>query len=83
MKINKIIWIIFIITVIFTLSTVNASDMNVAQVDNLSVDNEGYDNVLSDNPTDIYVDAVVGYDTNDGLAEDSSLKTIKEGIFKK
>ena len=82
MKINKIIWILFIITVIFTLSTVNASDMNVSQVDNLSVVNEGYDNVLTDNPTDIYVDAVVGYDTNDGLAEDSSLKTIKEGISK-
>ncbi len=72
--------IIFIITVIFTLSTVSASDMNVTQADNLSVDNEGYDDVLTDNPTDIYVDAVVGYDTNDGLAEDSSLKTIKKAI---
>ena len=80
LKINKFILVIFIITAIFTLSAVSASDMDVAQADNLSADNDNYDNVLTDNPTDIYVDAVVGYDTNDGSAEDSSLKTISKAI---
>ena len=54
--------------------------MNITQADNLSVDNGNYDEVLTENPTDIYVDAVVGYDINDGLAEDSSLKTINKAI---
>lgn len=54
--------------------------MDIAQLDNLSVDNDNYEGVLTENPTDIYVDAIVGYDSNDGLAEDSSLKTIKKAI---
>ena len=80
LKINKVILVIFIITAIFTLSTVNAEDMNIAQSDNLSVDNDNYEGVLTENPTDIFVDAVVGYDSNDGLAQNSSLKTIDKAI---
>lgn len=81
MKINKTIILIFIIAIVFTLSTVNAEDMNITQADNLSVDNGNHEDILTENPTDIYVDAVVGNDVyNDGLSEDSSLKTISEAI---
>lgn len=71
---------IFIIAIVFTLSTVNAEDINITQADNLSVDN-GNEYILTENPTDIYVDAVVGHDVfNDGLSEDSSLNTISKAI---
>ncbi|MBR3140489.1 MAG: Ig-like domain repeat protein, partial [Methanobrevibacter sp.] len=81
MKVNKFILIIFIITVIFSLSTVNASDMNITQSNNLSVDNDNYENVLTGSPMNIYVDSVVGYDNiNDGSSKESSLKTIEKAI---
>ncbi|WP_406534741.1 Ig-like domain repeat protein [Methanobrevibacter sp.] len=81
MKINKLILIIFIILAVFSLSTVNASNMNVTQADNLSSDNGHYESVLSENPTDVYVDSVVGYDSNNGTSQYSSIKTISKALM--
>lgn len=57
----------------FTVSTVNAVDVEDNQTDVLSLDDG---NVLTETQSSIYVDNINGVDSNNGYSEDSSLKTI-------
>ena len=65
--------------IIFSLSAVNASDSDAAQMDNLSIVNEDYGDILTKDPANVYVDDVNGKDSNSG-SSDSSLKTINKAL---
>ena len=79
---NKIILIISIILILFTLSTVSASDVDNNQTDVLSLDNGDYENVLTQTQGSIYVDNINGVDSNNGYSQDTSVKTISSAYAK-
>ena len=73
---------ISIVMILFTLSAVNASDVDDNQTDVLSLDEGNYGNVLTETQSSIYVDNINGVDSNNGYSEDSSLKTISSAYSK-
>ena len=79
MNFKRFLIITFIVCIIFSISCVNASDVN--NTDNCTVDGVNSDlEPLTDNVHRIYVDDSVGDDANDGSSWQSSVKSLNRAL---